>query len=214
MSQSVTAVIFDFGGVIAFHPPQERFDRIAQFCDADPKLFDAAFWRYRREYDASTLTPEEYWAKVAADSGFELRDAAIPQLVRMETELWTVYDERVIGYVATLRSQGWATGMLSNLPPAMGAELRATPGLLDNFDHLTFSFELGVAKPQRKIYEHAYHGLGVEPADALFLDDRPDNVEGARQASLNAEIYSDWERFVEETIPRYGLPIPDDARRQ
>jgi FMN phosphatase YigB (HAD superfamily) len=101
----------------------------------------------------------------------------------------------------------------------MGEELRATPGFLDHFDHVTFSYELNVVKPHAEIYLDATDGLGVEPAQALFLDDRPDNVEGAQAAGLHAQLYSTWEDFVAAGInARYALPAPgfaeDVARRQ
>ena len=69
-------------------------------------------------------------------------------------------------------------------------------------------------KPQAEIYLHCCRELGVDPAKALFLDDRPENVEGARVAGLQAEVYSDWENFVARTIPAYALPETDEARRQ
>ena len=64
------------------------------------------------------------------------------------------------------------------------------------------------------IYENAIRGLGVASEEALFLDDRQENVEGARAAGLHAELYVTWEDFVQETPARYGLPAPAVARRQ
>ena len=54
----------------------------------------------------------------------------------------------------------------------------------------------------------ADEGLGVEPAEALFLDDRPENVEGGRAAGIHAEIFTTWEEFLERDRARYGLPEP------
>jgi FMN phosphatase YigB (HAD superfamily) len=42
----------------------------------------------------------------------------------------------------------------------------------------------------------------------LFLDDREENVEGARAVGLQAELYSVWEDLSENIAPRYGLPLP------
>jgi len=54
----------------------------------------------------------------------------------------------------------------------------------------------------------------VAPEQALFLDDRLENVQGARDAGLQAELYTDWEDLSEIIAPRYGLPLPEVARRQ
>ncbi len=62
-------------------------------------------------------------------------------------------------------------------------------------------------------------GLGIQPEEGLFLDDRPENVEGARAVGLQAELFVSWEHLLESTPARYGLPVPvqaaqDVARRQ
>ncbi len=75
---------------------------------------------------------------------------------------------------------------------------------------MTFSYELGFIKPEAPIYQHAIEGLGVEPAEALFLDDRPENVEGARAAGIHAVVFDSWEEFLERDCLRYGLPRPEN----
>ena len=45
------------------------------------------------------------------------------------------------------------TGILSNLPRPLGERLREADGFLEHFDHVTFSYELALVKPQREIYE-------------------------------------------------------------
>jgi hypothetical protein len=43
----VRAVIFDFGGVLCFHPTQEQIARAAAACGLDPREFVAALWKNR-----------------------------------------------------------------------------------------------------------------------------------------------------------------------
>ncbi len=117
-------------------------------------------------------------------------------LVRREIDFWSNFDERVLAWARELRDAGLRTGILSNMPLPIGESLRVTPGFLDHFDQVTFSYELGVLKPEREIYEYALRGLGVAPAEALFLDDRPENVEGARAIGLRADLFTTWEDFV------------------
>jgi putative hydrolase of the HAD superfamily len=175
----------------------------------------SAFWANRIRYDAGLCEPTEYWQAVARTAGIHIDDQRIPALIRTEIELWNHYDSRLLKWTRQLRAAGFRTAILSNLPRPLGEELRATPGFLEHFDHVTFSYELGKVKPQPEIYRDALGGLGVEPAQALFLDDRPDNVAGAHAVGLQAVLYSTWENFSAAT---YGLPTPDFvedvARRQ
>jgi len=67
-----------------------------------------------------------------------------------------------------------------------------------------------LVKPQREIYDDAVRGLGVRPGEALFLDDRIENIQGAREAGLEAELFVSWEDFVGQIPGRYGLPAARD----
>lgn len=208
---AVRAVIFDFGGVLCFHPDDQRWRRAAETAGLPVEDFMSAFWAHRIRYDAGLCRPEEYWHAVARTAGTRIDERRIPELIRVEIELWNQYDQRVLAWASELRAAGFRTAILSNLPRPLGEELRATPGFLDPFDHVTFSYELNKVKPQPEIYHHAIRGLSVEPGEALFLDDRPDNVEGALAVGMPALLYSTWEDFVAGGRTHYGLPAPGFA---
>ena len=212
---AVRAVIFDFGGVLCFHPDEPRWQRAAQAAGLPVGDFMSAFWAHRIRYDAGLVEPAEYWHAVARTAGVQIDDQKIPELIRLEIELWNNYDTRILAWAGELRATGYRTAILSNLPRPLGEELRATPGFLDPFGHLTFSYELQKVKPQPEIYLDAIQGVGVEPSEALFLDDRPDNVEGAQAVGMKALLYSTWEDFVTGGRAHYDLPGPESvARRQ
>ncbi|MFA4944988.1 MAG: HAD family phosphatase [Lentisphaeria bacterium] len=64
--------------------------------------------------------------------------------------------------------------------------------ILEQFDYVrippvrVLSYEVGLMKPDPRIYRLAVERLGVAPAETLFIDDLPENVAGARQAGLRA----------------------------
>lgn len=203
----IKAVIFDFGGVLCFHPTEDRFARIATLLGVSmPRLLEI-FWANRIEYDAGLLDSRAYWTKVAAAADKPMDDALFARLGQLEIELWNNFDGRVFAWAAHLKANGIRTGMLSNLPRSLGEALLGTPGLLDVFDHLTLSYRMKIVKPDSAIYYHAAHGLIVPPSQVLFLDDKPENVEGARAIGMQAELYSTWEAFLGETAGRYNLPM-------
>lgn len=178
--------------------------------------FMDAMWVPRLDYDAGLTEPEQYWRLVLGE-GYDA--ARLEAMIQGEVAMWNQYDPRVFAWIAQLKAAGLKIGILSNLPRVLGEALRATPGFLDPFDHITFSYELKWVKPQPEIYKHAYEGLGVAPGDALFLDDKAPNIEGALATGLRAELFPSWEEFLAGgAIERYALPAPSsftaDARRQ
>ncbi len=204
---SIRAVIFDFGGVLCFHPTKEIFAQAAAHVRVEPKKLFDALWKDRLGYDAGQ-DPREYWQGVARNAGASFDDPTIARMIEFEIEFWSRYDDRVFDWINQLRASNIRTGILSNLPRPLGQRLRDTEGFLNHFDHVTFSYELGLVKPQREIYEDAIRGAGVNPEESLFLDDRPENIRGAIDAGMQAELFTKWEEFVKEMPARYGLPTP------
>src|SRR5438105_8680279 len=124
------AVIFDFGGVLCFHPDEPRWTRAAQTAGMPRDAFQQAFWADRVEYDAGRLEPAKYWRGVI---GPALQESRLSELIRTEVGLWNNYDSRVFNWIDQLRAGGYRTAILSNLPRVLGEELRATPGFLNHF---------------------------------------------------------------------------------
>ena len=204
---NLRAVILDFGGVLCFPPTDRQLAEAAALCGLGTPEFVHAFWLKRHDYDRGE-DPAAYWRDFAGRTGLTFDDAMVEEMIRREIAFWSHYDARLLAWTADLRRAGLRTSILSNLPLPIGESLRATPGFLDHFDQVTFSYRLGVIKPEREIYEYALRGLGVAPAEALFLDDRSENVEGARALGLHAEIFTTWEEFLHRHRASYGLPEP------
>jgi putative hydrolase of the HAD superfamily len=203
----IRAVIFDFGNVLCFHPSPKRIEDAARVCGLTASEFVAAFWANRWHYDRGQ-DPMDYWRGVAALANKTFDDALIAELITHEVGFWSTFDDRVLNWSDQLRRAGIPTGILSNLPHPLAKGLRETPGFLDHFDHITFSCDVGFAKPEPEIYMHSFEGLQVRPEEGLFLDDRPENVEGARKVGLQTVLFGSWEDFLQHDLPKYALPHP------
>ncbi len=191
----IGAVLFDYGLVLTgpAHPP--AWERMKRLLHADEAAFHAAYWRYRQDYDSGALSGEAYWRHIAEDlhgtsgTDFEAFFAA-------DTDLWTQPNRPMIDWAASLQAAGIRTGILSNLGDAMEAGVLARCPWLSAFHHLTFSHRLRTVKPDPAIYRHAAEGLGVPPSQILFIDDREENVAGARAAGMQALRYLDHASFL------------------
>lgn len=180
------AIIFDYGGVLCFHPPEQEIQELADLCRVDRERFLAAYWSLRAEYDRARLEPREYWSATARILGQSYSEAEIAEFRRRDIGFWIHLDERMVAWARRVRAGGIRTAVLSNLPRDLGEHLRREMDFVGQFDHHSFSYELGSAKPDPAIYRHAVEGLGVEPGEALFIDDRAENVEGALAIGLRA----------------------------
>jgi HAD superfamily hydrolase (TIGR01509 family) len=76
--------------------------------------------------------------------------------------------------------------------------LRPRLPLLSRVDGFAFSHELGVAKPDAAIFEHALHLAGARPQEAAFFDDVAEYVQAAARVGIHARLFTSVPAFERE----------------
>ena len=102
----------------------------------------------------------------------------------------------MLAWARGLQQASITTGILSNMPGPMETGLRARYPWIDEFTHHTWSHAVNLAKPEPAIYLHAAKGLQTPPANILFLDDRPENIEAALAIGMQAIHYTTHAAFL------------------
>src|SRR5689334_3821698 len=176
------ALILDSGNVLSYPQPGDWFNSMAAQVGAQTNAFHEAYWRHRHLYDAG-LPAAEYWTRVLETIGHSPSSADLrtimDRLVNADVASWTKYREEVWGLAESFRVNGGRTAFLSNGVPEAMARIRAERHLQRWFDVVLVSCEVGVAKPHRMIFQMCLSQLGVAPNQALSVDDRIENIEGA-----------------------------------
>jgi len=90
----------------------------------------------------------------------------------------------MVDFVKDLRGRGLATGLLTNNAKEFQEFWRPLMPLDELFDDVIDSSEVGIRKPDRRIYELALERLGVTAAEAVFVDDAPGNIAGAEVVGI------------------------------
>ena len=70
---------------------------------------------------------------------------------------------------------------------ALSIGLLGQQAICQDVAHPCLSYEIGLVKPDREIFDFVSQAMGREPSSILFLDDNLINVEGAREAGWDAE---------------------------
>jgi epoxide hydrolase-like predicted phosphatase len=114
-------------------------------------------------------------------------------------EMWEEYlgtpNVELIDWFRDLRPR-YRTGIISN--SFVGAREREQEryGFADLTDVIVYSHEVGVAKPDPRIYRLTCERLAVAPEDTIFLDDVEENVEGASAVGIRAILFTDTRQAI------------------
>jgi glucose-1-phosphatase len=199
---TIHAVIFDFGGVLLRtedpYPRQQLASRLGiPMAQLYQQIFDS---ESARQATVGKISAEAHWEAVRQALG--IGEDAYKQ-VRDEFWAGDRLDEELIGYLRGLKSR-YKTALLSNAWDDLRSVIQRNWAISDVFDEMIISAEVGIAKPDARIYRIAVDRLGVAPQEAVFVDDFIDNIASARAFGLQAvhfqgrqPLYNDLARILD-----------------
>ncbi len=172
------AIVFDFGGVLLEWNPRHLYRKL--FPDAD------AMEAFLTEIDFAAWNVEQ-------DRGrpFSLGVAELSGRFPKHADLIRAYHERweesiagpisgTVALLAKLKRAGYPLYGLSNWSAETFARIRPRYAFFDSFDAILISGELGLVKPDPRIFHALLARAGRPAADCLFIDDGQDNIDAAR----------------------------------
>lgn len=198
----IQAVLFDYGMVLSAPPDPAAWSRIRTITGLSEEILSREYWAHRHAYDRGELSGTAYWNKAAAGAGIVLTPAQLTDLIAADTDFWSTVNLPMLEWAQQLQRAGIPTGILSNMPDAMEAGLRARHRWIESFAHHTWSHALKLAKPEPAIYFHAAEGLHTPPANILFLDDKQENIAAALAIGMQAIQYTTHQAFEQEMHSR------------
>lgn len=179
--RTVSVILLDFWGVIGIVQSPADVAEMATVLGSDLQDFSDAYWAHRGFFDAGG-DRTAYWTAVAGDLGLTLDAQQIASLSTIDDRSWSGVHEDMLALVAQLRDRGHRLALLSNAPVDLVNHARS---VLDGLvSELLFSSQLGLAKPDPRIFEVALQRLGVVAGEVVFVDDNADNVAAAREAGM------------------------------
>ncbi|MGX1808994.1 HAD family hydrolase [Nocardia sp. NPDC055321] len=190
----VRAVVFDIGGVLAVNSEMtfigDWLGRLGlALGDVGPELFE--IWAAGEVGDVT-----ESQVREAISSGLSVDGHVADAVI---ADMWAQYlgvaNSELIDYLAGLRPR-YRTGLLSN--SFVGAREResAAYGFEELVDDIVYSHEVRMAKPDPRIYLLACRRLGVEPGEAVFVDDAAIAVVGAESVGMTAVLHENNELTI------------------
>lgn len=181
-------LLCDYGEVLSLPPPEADRAKLEDLAGwTKDEDFMHAYWAHRPSYDRADLTAAEYWQRVVGHEAKNLKE-----LIAQDVAMWLHPNQDSIDALAGAPR----LALLSNAPIEVAEGIDGAPWVAP-FTKRFFSCYLRATKPDPAAYEAVLRSLDAEPAEVVFVDDRPANVEAARQLGIDAHLYTGPARIRE-----------------
>ncbi len=183
------AVIWDLGGVIIrTDDPTPRTNLAVRLGLTRQQLEQLAFdSETARQAELGEIPAEEHWQQLGSNLG-----VGTQELNAFQNAFWggDRLDDPLMNFIRAMRPD-FKTELLSNAWSDARQRLAQCWHIEDAFDEIILSAEVGLTKPDPRIYSLAIEKLGVEPSEVVLIDDTPENLAGAQSAGLTTiQFYS------------------------
>ena len=190
-------VVFDMGGVLIAWDPARIVARLG-LSGEDAQLllrevFQSVEWV---SLDRGSLSEQAALERFYSRLPRRLHEAAVRCVFWWKDELWPV--PGMAELIQELDGLGYGIYLLSNATSALNGYFRRIPGS-EHFRGMLVSADWKLLKPQHEIYETFLSEQKLDPAECLFLDDYPPNIEGACRTGMQGLVfYQDMARLRRE----------------
>ena len=185
---TIRAVFFDFGGVIMRTEYQAPRQHLAErfrldYDDIDKLVFGS---ESARRASVGEITEEAHWAEVLK----RLR-RPLSEKKSFADEFFggDIIDRNLVETIRSLRGKVH-TGLISNAWSGL-RKFITKEKIIDIFDTVIISAEVGVVKPEAKIYNIALEQAKVQAKDAVFVDDVRVNIEACEKVGMKGILFKD-----------------------
>jgi len=188
MARALDTVVFDLGGVLMEWEPRRLYRTM--FAGDDDAM---------EHFLATVCTPawnDELDRGLPFATGVDRLIAAHPHHAANITAYQTRWEEMLgpplddaVAVLRDLRDAGVPVYALSNWSAETFPVARRRFDFLDWFDGVLISGDVGITKPDPRIFDELCRRFGLDPARSVFVDDRDVNVEGARRYGFTGVLF-------------------------
>ena len=185
-------IIFDIGRVLVTFDPIQYVNSLGFDEETARAVVGAIFhdplWI---ETDRGVIPVEEFEeAFVANAPDYE------PQIREAYRKMGRMIQLRphTMPWVKALKERGYRLYVLSNYGEYLFLKSKDRLDFMPYMDGAVISYQIQMIKPDQEIYEYILNKYGLLPEESVFIDDRPENVEGAKAVGMSGILFENFEQ--------------------
>lgn len=191
----IKTIIFDLGGVIVDENKAKTFKHLAQNYNLDVEELRDAYEKYLPRYDCGKIGKEEFINLISneIDKKIDANDFFNIYLKNV------IIRNNVLDFIKSLKGK-YKLVVLSNANEFNIKNIFKNISLEEIFDYLFYSYQIKMLKPNKEIYEYVLRRLKVKAEECFFIDDKIENINGAKSIGIKGIVYKDLEQIKNELV--------------
>lgn len=199
----IKTIFFDIGGVLIDIHPERTYQYLSDSADVEVSMVKESFpWDAHDQYERGIMNNEDW---------FITYKESLPQPCCLKrSDFWNAWklllgeEKNTVNILEALNKQ-YSIWLLSNTNPKhIQDEIEKRylfPSLVNG---AVYSFDVGVRKPEKEIYEIAMQRANANPQECLFIDDLLENIQAAKQIGIEGIHFISFEQLKQELV-RLGI---------
>lgn len=189
-------ILFDLGGVVLHWNNSWLTNEISKQFNLSKNQFELEFENHLGILSSGKITEQEFWKSISAklDASHLIRpDSILEPIFRKLVSI----NKSVYALSENLKEKGLSIGILSNTEPVTYSVIENLESF-DHFDYKFLSFQIGLIKPDPKIYQHVVQNLPFKKEELFFIDDNLQNVHSANTFGLKTVQFHSYETLLDD----------------
>lgn len=204
MADEIKVVLFDLGRVLVDFDHLRSAQRIAAFCSKTPGEIYNLFFESSATvaFEAGKISPDDFFLQVKQVLDLKLSYVSFEPIWN-DIFFLSAKNRSVFGLVNNLRAS-YKTAMLSNINILHYEYLKKNFPVFGIFDKVFLSFQLGLIKPDKEIYNLVIRDLKVSPQEIFYTDDRAELVESAKSLGIRGSVFTNFSQLTSD-LREHGI---------
>ena len=148
------------------------------------------------------ISEEEYLSSVIKDAGWSINPDELKRGIRENFK--EIAGTREI--LNDLKASGFKLGILSIHGKEWVEYILKKFDLGSVFDAMSYSYQVGISKPDPQSYQIIMQELGSKPEECLFIDDTQQNISAAKRLGMHAILFVNAQQLRED-MSRLGINL-------
>lgn len=184
----IKLIIFDLGGILVPEKKPEILEHVAKEIGCTKDQLHQNLKEYDDALTKGEITLKEFYRKLLKRCGIEKSpDEILKKHVEEYENISTKRSEEIINIIEELKIN-YEVVALTNTEIEI-AEYNKKHGLFQYFERAFLSPEMHMKKPDAMIFQKVLDECHVSADEALFIDDKEENTEGARELGIPCILY-------------------------